>query len=290
MVLQNERLESMKKIVTTVVLGILLFAVPYAMAETVNLTTNEGEWGTATGGKVSGNFVYNGSPYHDEQNTVKYNDDKTIISWGIPSASGEGFQSAYGWDTSGTRSVNVNEAFVLGTFTHYNYPILSKSSSGPVNASITGVDLNLFLGDFFEPTAPFTTPLTFHLTFGFSHDETPAGDWVDGTYYDNQPDIVTISGLPVDQEFYYNGEIYYFSLLGFKDGSGYKFNEHFITDEGMDNSLPIYAIITTKPIELCEDGDPSCFTGIVPEPGSILLLGTGIIGLGFVVRRKLVKK
>ena len=265
----------MKRTVTTMVLGILLFAVPYAMAETVNVTVNEGKWGTATGGTVNGTFNYNGKHYGHGDDTVKYSAGDTIISWGIPYGSG-GPQSAYGWAANNTISpVTVGEEFVLGTFTHYNNPLLSSFNNNDVKASITSVNLNLQFGTFENVLTP--GPLTFDLTFEFLHNETPAVN--NGP---NPPDIVNITGPTYNNEFAFEGEIYYFSLLGFKDGD-YKNTLWLETAEGENTSRELYAIITSIPI-------PPPTPNEIPEPGSILLLGTGIVGLGFVVRRKLVKK
>ena len=103
-------------------------------------------------------------------------------------------------------------------------------------------------------------------TFYFTHDETP-NDCV-GVNCAN--DLVTVDTF-LNAYFTYEGEDYYFSLLGFSQDGGLTFDAEYSTVENQANTAVLYGKITETPI---------------PEPITLLLLGLGLVGVAG-VRRKL---
>ncbi|MGR6503960.1 Ig-like domain-containing protein [Shewanella sp. Koi 1] len=127
---------------------------------------------------------------------------KDQVRWGDP-ASYNGSQSGYGFadnDAALNGSLSLNQDIVLGTFTHYNYPIDSGTSITSATMQIT-----------FNVTDAYgvTTPVT--LTLNFSHNETPN----DGP---DPRDIVTVGQTSVT--FNYEGQVYTMQVIGFKDSNG----------------------------------------------------------------------
>jgi hypothetical protein len=210
---------------------------------------------------------------------------KISIAWGEGIFLGEdpegvemyGEQSSYAWTSTATPFKAVeNTPFILGEFTHNNFAIYADGNA------LTQVDLNFTIGDFFNPKE-------FKTTFTFYHDETGEGDWIDGTWYDNQPDIVTIDSTFYNKEFITEagGETFYISLLGFSPIAGINdlnfggWRYTYITQEDAVNKTYLYAVITDYKL-------PNPFA--VPEPTSVVLFFSGLSILGAAAWRKRTKK
>ncbi|MGI2160004.1 choice-of-anchor K domain-containing protein [Shewanella baltica] len=123
------------------------------------------------------------------------------VRWGDPSTN-NGRQSGYGFmdnDAGLNGALALNQDIVLGTFTHYNYPINSGSS---ITAATMQVTFNV------TDAYGVVTPVT--LTLNFSHNETPN----DGP---DPRDIVTVGQTSVT--FNYEGQVYTMQVIGFRDSN-----------------------------------------------------------------------
>ncbi|WP_434931088.1 Ig-like domain-containing protein [Shewanella sp. HL-SH5] len=154
----------------------------------------QAEWKTVTGGTGVNRFdgdVGRGG----EDNDLALDQ----VRWGTTN----GAQSGYGFmdnDAALNGEVTLNQDIVLGTFTHYNYPISSGSS---ITAATMDVVFNVI--DSFGNVTGVT------LKLNFSHNETP----------NNGPDprdIVTIGQTNVT--FNYEGDLYTIQVIGFRDNNG----------------------------------------------------------------------
>ncbi len=148
------------------------------------------DWISTTGGT-------NIKKYDSPDNDI----GKDQIRWG----STNGNQSGYGFqdnDNNLQGLLALNQDIVLGTFTHYNYPISSGSSISAATMQVTFTVTDV---------RGITTPVT--LTVNFSHNETP-----NSNNAQDSRDIVTVGQSNVT--FNYQGQMYTMQVIGFKDSTG----------------------------------------------------------------------
>ncbi|MCC6443138.1 MAG: choice-of-anchor K domain-containing protein [Armatimonadetes bacterium] len=114
----------------------------------------------------------------------------------------------------------------------------------------TGVDLKISL-DFALPSIGVKT-LTYDLA-------------LDNNFFLNGDTVASMGTTPASVSFLANGKNYTVELLKFDD---------LFACEGQNDCVTVYASATCEP---------------VPEPGSLLVLGNGLLGLAWTVRRRFVR-
>jgi len=133
--------------------------------------------------------------------------------------------------------------FDLGDFYHNNFPI-------PGGTSITEIELLLDIAMTVD-----TAAVNRSFVYTFYHNETP----------NPAPDEVTISA-PSAGSFLVDGTLYTLELRFSEDG-GQTLSDQFITAEGSSNRADLFGRFTSEDVPA------------VPEPATMLLLCSGLVGL-----------
>lgn len=188
------------------------------------------------------------------------------IRWGTPaSAAGQS-----GYDFTAQKPVALidvpptSQWLDFGDFVHINQPI----TGDPLTSVVLTLLLDLTVGG--TPVNGISFNYTFH------HEETPNAFPCDyGATNGPCDDRVTID-YPSAGTFLVAGVLYTLEL-GFMDNPGDPIINTFVTGEGLDSEADLFGRFTANLTP-------------VPEPATMLLLGSGLLGLAGYGRKKLFKK
>jgi hypothetical protein len=236
-------------IVFTTIASLQLFATDVIDLNSVSGTWNSAlnsEGGTPTNFSGGGtNFIHWGNPSRQQPNNSGYQ----FVGNAPPTVTG----------------ISVDTPFLLGSFTHFNFPITGNSLAS-VNLNIsTMLNIN-------------NSPTQVNSTFQFLHNETPNIRTAQNPNCCN--DIVTfLNNIQQSQIFNIGGIDYTVTLLGFSSVLNGPLLQQFSTIEGQANTAYLYAIITRADDLI-----------LAPEPSTYLILGALLLGAAYLNRRRLQAK
>lgn len=184
-----------------------------------------------------------------------------VIRWG--SATTLAGNSAYRFTgvAPPSQAVAIDTPFSLGTFTHFNFPIIASNPLGSVDLA-TMISLSID-----------GTPVNFAANYSFLHNET--SNSCSGAGCSN--DLVTFTNnIASQQVFQIGGLDYTVALLGFKTTLNGPLLTTFSTVENQQNDAFLFAKVTRANV-------------LVPEPSTYLLMA-GFLGFAFVLRHRMQAK
>ena len=232
----------------------LLLSVSAANAVQIQFQVLESRWDNVAGGPpLSVDDVFAGGTQS--------------VRWGGGCNFGADLCSGYDFTSVNQVTSAPNTPFILGDFTHQNFPILAGTSIDSVDLFLRG---NLFIdaedGNGFQSFGQRT------FDFSFDHDETPNVQAVCPAATGNEngcADIVDVSALIDDEELIIGDQLVVLSILGFREDG--IFTEQFISPELGSTTAEVIGQFTVS---------------TVPLPAPVVLLISALIGLGFISRRK----